>query len=183
MGELERLVDAGEIGDLNFELNSDRLSGRDAEIANLVNNALSSYMASAEYELMKYRLASDALGVVLWDMDVLDGDPVNPNNRFIWSQEFRRLLGFSNEIDFPNMLHSWSDRLHPEDKEKTLNAFAAHLNDYTGRTPYSIEYRLMKKSGEYILIKANGSTLRSADGAPIRVVGSVEDITNEIRQN
>ena len=73
-----------------------------------------------EYDLMKYKLTNDALGIGLWDMDVVSSDPVNPDNKFTWSQEFRHMLGFDDEWDFPNVTHSWSDRLHPEDKERLL---------------------------------------------------------------
>ena len=120
--------------------------------------------------------------LALWDMIVDPNDPVSGNNDFWWSNEFRKILGFTDANDFPNVLSSWSDRLHPEDKEKTLRAFAAHINDYTDRTPYNIEYRCKMKSGEYIRLKADGSTLRGDDGVPIRVIGSVEDVTDRLRK-
>ena len=179
LSDLQQLVDAGETGNLNFTLDVSRFSGKDAEMARLLNEAVNSYRASMEYNLMKYKLTSDALGVALWDMDVVGGDPVNPNNKFTWSQEFRRMLGFSNERDFPNLLSSWSDRLHPEDKDKTLNAFAAHLNDHSGRTPYDLEYRLMLKNGTFRSFHAFGTTLRNAKGTPLRVAGALEDISDK----
>ena len=37
---------------------------------------------ATEYDLMKYKLTSDALGIALWDMDVVSTDPVNPDNKF-----------------------------------------------------------------------------------------------------
>ncbi|MCL2698500.1 MAG: ATP-binding protein [Oscillospiraceae bacterium] len=132
-----------------------------------------------EYELMKYKLANNALNVALWDMDVVNGDPVNSKNKFTWSHEFRKMLGFSDENDFPNVLYSWSDRLHPEDKEKTLDAFAAHITDTTGKIPYDVEYRLMLKDGSYRDFHALGATLRGNEGVPIRVAGAVMDITEK----
>jgi len=179
IGELERLVKAGQAGDFNFKLDTEFLPQKEAEVAHMVNDALGHYRAAMEYELMKYKLAGDALGIALWDMDVEGGDPINPNNRFTWSREFRRMLGFSSEADFPNLLQSWSDRLHPEDKGRTLNAFAAHLNDHSGRTPYDLEYRLMLKNGEYRSFHAFGNTLRDGDGVPLRVAGALEDITDK----
>ncbi|MCL2069216.1 MAG: response regulator, partial [Oscillospiraceae bacterium] len=134
-----------------------------------------------EYDLMKYRLAGDALNIALWDMEATSPDPVASNNKFTWSQEFRRMLGFDNEEDFPDLLHSWSDRLHPEDKERVLDAFMAHLNDCSGKIPYNIEYRLKLKSGEYRHFHAFGNTLRGKGGVPVRVAGAVMDI-NEKKQ-
>ena len=134
-----------------------------------------------EYELMKYKLTSDALNIALWDMEVCSGDPVNPNNKFIWSPEFRQMLGYYDESDFPNVLHSWSDLLHPEDKERTLNAFAAHISDHSGKIPYDLEYRLLLKDGNYRYFRAFGATLRDSNGSPQRVAGALEDIDDRKR--
>jgi PAS domain S-box-containing protein len=130
-------------------------------------------------DIMKYKLANEALGVALWDMAVVRDDPLNPENKFFWSQEFRHMLGFDDESDFPNVLHSWSDRLHPEDKKRSLEAFIAHLNDYTGNTPYNIEYRLKLKNGDYRYFHAFGTALRDDSGAPLRVSGALIDVNEE----
>jgi PAS domain S-box-containing protein len=105
-------------------------------------------------------------------------DPIAGNSEFWWSSEFKRLLGFTNGQEFPNMLSTWTDRLHPEDKEKTITAFSEHLMDTTSDVPYCAKYRLQRKSGDYVWLKAIGSTLRDKTGMPLRVVGSVEEIGN-----
>jgi len=178
IGELERFVQAGLDGDFDITFSTARYTGRDFKILHLINQAMHNYKSSLEYELMKYKLVSDALHVALWDMDVVGGDPVNPKNRFVWSPEFRKMLGFNDERDFPNVLSSWSDRLHPQDKDRTLKAFADHLNDHSGRTPYDLEYRMMLKSGKYRTFRAFGATLRDGRGIPLRVAGALEDITD-----
>ncbi len=114
-----------------------------------------------------------------WSMNVVGKDPANPKNPFWWSQQFRRLLGYRDESDFPNTLNSWSDKLHPEDKQNALNAFSAHVSDYSGNTPFNLEYRLLHKNGEYRWFKAVGETVRESDGTPIVVAGSILDITEE----
>ena len=131
--------------------------------------------------ILKYELAGNALGIALWDMEVNSADPINPKNVFTWSDEFRHKLGFNDERDFPNILQSWSDRLHPDDKERTLEAFAAHLSDYSGETPYDLEYRLATKSGQYRFFHAFGNTLRGEFGIPLRVAGAILDITEKIQ--
>lgn len=129
--------------------------------------------------LERFDMARGMLSEGLWDMEVIAGDPVNPKNPFWWSDQFRALLGFSNENDFPNVLDSWASRLHPEDKDRTIQAFAAHLNDRSGRTPYNIDYRLQMKNGDYRWFRAQGTTLRDTQGTPLRVVGALTDITAE----
>ena len=118
---------------------------------------------------LRLNLLLKSMNVAMWEMIVNPDDPVVGNNEFWWSQELRNMLGFSDENDFPNILSSWSDRLHPEDKERTLKAFIAHLNDYTGKTPYNLEYRLMLKNGQYRHFHAFGATLRNSEGVPLKI--------------
>ena len=143
--------------------------------------ALSSALAENKYQLVKLGLVVEASKIGTWDMEVVKGDPVNPDNKFIWSEEFRQMLGFSNEEDFPNVLSSWSDKLHPDDRDRTLNAFKGHLLDLTGQTPYDLEYRLLRKNGEYGDFHAFGATVRDSEGCALRVAGALKDITEEKR--
>ncbi|MBO3142567.1 methyl-accepting chemotaxis protein [Dermatophilus congolensis] len=130
----------------------------------------------ADFVKMRFDLMTKASDIGLWDMTVEAGDPINPNNAFWWSPEFRHMLGFNDERDFPNVLDSWASRLHPEDKEQALQKFSDHLNDRTGRTPFDIEYRLQLKNGDYKWFRASGATLRGSNGVPIRVAGALHDI-------
>lgn len=131
---------------------------------------------------VRFDLVNTASSEGLWDMEVVAGDPVNPKNRFWWSQQFRNLLGFSDETDFPNVLASWAERLHPQDKQGTLDAFARHLNDKSGHTPYKVKNRLAMKDGSYRWFYAQGETLRDEQGRPVRVAGSLRDIHDELER-
>ncbi|WP_157998435.1 sigma 54-interacting transcriptional regulator [Desulfosporosinus sp. OT] len=132
-----------------------------------------------EFMIIRFELISRALTEGPWDMEVVAGDPINPTNVIWWSPQFRNLIGYSDEDDFPNVLSSWSNRLHPEDKEMALNAVFDHLNDYSGNTPYSNDYRLCLKNGEYRWFHAHGYTLRDEQGVPLRVAGTIRDIEHE----
>lgn len=132
---------------------------------------------------VRFDLVNRASSEGLWGMEVVAGDPVNPNNRFWWSQQLRNLLGFNDERDFPNVLASWADRLHPQDKQATLDAFARHLNDKSGHTPYKVKNRLAMKDGSYRWFYAQGETLRDAQGRPVRVAGSLRDIHDELQRD
>ncbi|MFC3770435.1 PAS domain-containing methyl-accepting chemotaxis protein [Paenibacillus sp. GCM10012303] len=145
------------------------------EIAGNINFALNKLRESAQDTEIRLDLVTKAIQVGLWDMLVIAGDPINPNNEFIWSDEIRRLLGYNDESDFPNILNSWASRIHPEDQEWVMKAFADHLNDHSGKTPYDIEYRLIKKTGENRWFRATGTTLRDKNGVPLRVVGALFD--------
>jgi PAS domain S-box-containing protein len=128
---------------------------------------------------LRFNYLAKNITTAIWDMEVDPQDPTGEGNAFWWSPEFRQMLGYEDEHDFPNVLHSWSDKLHPDDKQRTLEAFAAHMKDATGKTPYDVIYKVKHKKGHYLLIKASGETLRAEDGTPIRVFGTAEDITRD----
>jgi PAS domain S-box-containing protein len=142
---------------------------------------LTEQLRSNEYDIMKYKLANDALKIALWDLDIQseDKNPLNPDNKWTWSQEFRDVLGFSDENDFPNTAEVLVGQIHPEDGERVVTAFTNHIMDYTGKTPYDIEYRLKKKNGEYRLFHAFGTAQRDCTGAPFRASGAIMDITEK----
>ena len=128
-------------------------------------------------QIAKLDMAVQASKIGLWELEIIKDDPVNPANIFSWSDEFRHMLGYEDENDFPNVFASWSNLLHPDDKDRVLEAFAAYLLDKTGGLPYDVEYRLMKKDGEYSYYHAAGVTVRDKRGVLIRAVGTLADIT------
>jgi PAS domain S-box-containing protein len=131
---------------------------------------------------LRLNLLIDSMHVALWDMILpKDKEHFAGENEFWWSDEFRRMLGFNDENDFPNIHASWSDRIHPDDKEMVFKAVSDHLYDLSGKTPFNVEYRIMLKSGEYRYFRAFGETLRNKDGFPLRIAGALEDIDDRKR--
>ena len=112
-------------------------------------------------------------GIGLWDAILYEGDAMHPRARWTWSAEFRRLCGFSTEAEFPNVVQSWSDRLHPDDSAPTFAAFSGALA--TGQ-PYDTVYRLKVKDGSYRWFRATGGVLLDAQHRARRACGSLLDI-------
>jgi PAS domain-containing protein len=156
---------------------------RDAETSDATAGTVTAELVQARAQLAfleeRYSLMIAASSIGLWDISVVGGDPVSPSNEFWWSDEFRAMLGFRDVHDFPNLLDSWSARLHPDDSSWVLAAFNKHVTDKTGRTPYNVEYRLQLKSGEYRWFRGSGSTRRDPAGLAMRVAGSLIDINDE----
>ena len=124
-------------------------------------------------------LLDTASGVGLWQAVLHNADALDPQSVWTWSPEFRRLLGYSNEADFPNVCQSWSDKLHPEDVAATFAAFSGHLKDKSGASRYDVTYRLMTKLGGYRWFRATGGCRHSADGGTIRACGSLSDVHDQ----
>ena len=118
----------------------------------------------------------EMLGSGKWTMDF---DEAGAMVRVSWSDEFRRMLGYHGTDDFPNVLESWSDLLHPDDREHVLKEFGETISDYTGQKTYDVEYRLLTKNSGYRWYRAVGKPIRRPDGSPITYIGVFIDITKQ----
>ena len=82
----------------------------------------------------------------------------------VWSDELRRLLGYENEAEAPNMLSVAHDLIHPEDLGKVIKSFSIACKDLSGQSKYDIEYRVRAKDGVYHWFRGAGSYARPQSG-------------------
>ncbi len=134
-----------------------------------LSNAIKSLANSEE----RYRLVVDGLSVGIWDW-------VIATNELYWSARYKEIIGSKTELE--DTYGEWEDRLHPDDKEATVSALKNHLKF---KTPYEMEYKLRCDDGNYVWIRAQGKAVWDKDGNPVRMVGSIEDITwrKQIEEN
>ncbi|MCL2499973.1 MAG: ATP-binding protein [Defluviitaleaceae bacterium] len=130
-----------------------------------------------EKQLFRINLVTKATNIGLWYMEVNNEDPLNPDNTIAWTDGFRYFLGYKDENDFPNRVSSISKCIHPEDKDRILTILAEHLSDKTGKTPFDVEYRLIKHSGDCAYVRDTGETIRDEAGNAIYAAGAIRDIT------
>ncbi|MDR2590689.1 MAG: hypothetical protein LBC71_06865, partial [Oscillospiraceae bacterium] len=93
----------------NLEARIKDLEAYNAEIIQELNQK-HELIFQHEMLLAKSQLVVKATKIGLWDTEFLGDDPFSPDNVFIWSDEFRQMLGFEDENDFPNVQGSWSNR-------------------------------------------------------------------------
>ncbi len=145
----------------------------DARTARLAQERLEA-LEALEHETTALKLVHEILRSGMWTMEF---DPQGKMVSVFWSQEFRTMIGYHDEKDFPNALSSWSDLLHPEDHDQVLRQYYAVIGDYTGKSLYDVEYRLLTKNRGYRWFRATGKLSRREDGTPITYVGMFVDIT------
>lgn len=102
----------------------------------------------------------------LWDWDV-------GTNEVYYAPRFKEMLGFT-DPEFPSVFSSFESRLHPDDRDRTLQNLQQHI-EHQG--PFDVQYRLCTKSGDYRWFHARGQANWDAHGRPLRVAGSIRDIT------
>ena len=132
--------------------------------------------AALQNEAASLDTIHEMLGSGKWTMDF---DEAGAMVRVSWSDEFRRMLGYNSTDDFPDVLESWSDLLHPDDREHVLKEFSDTISDYTGQKTYDVEYRLLTKNSGYRWYQAVGKPIRRPDGSPISYIGVFIDITKQ----
>ena len=104
------------------------------------------------------------LGHWVWEIE---------SNEVRWSDETYRILGFR-PGEFDNPQGQFEKRVHPDDWERVDATIKSSLE--TGR-PFEMEYRIVWPDGSirYVLGKADVET--DASGKPLRLVGTLQDIT------
>ncbi|MGZ9189944.1 MAG: PAS domain S-box protein, partial [Nitrospira sp.] len=120
----------------------------------------------------RLRLALTAANQGLYDINIQTGEcVVNP--------EYARMLGYD-PIEFSETNTAWLERLHPDDREEVYRTY----EDYVAgrRDEYRVEYRQLTKSGDWKWILSHGKIVSlSADGHPLRMLGTYTDITERKR--
>ena len=122
--------------------------------------------AALRYSEKRNELAVQGLSIGLWDWNVATND-------LYWSPRFKEIAGIDNKT-FTARLSDFSERLHPEDKDEILGRLKQHLEH---KAPYDVEYRLKRADGSYVWVHGCGQAEWDESGKPLRMVGSVEDIT------
>lgn len=119
-------------------------------------------------------------GVGLWDAVLYQGDPTHPKTTVTWSDQLRRLIGFTSVADFPNNLEAWSSRLHPDEVEKVFAEIGQALQDPERKGKYLSRYRLKMLDGSWRWFCGMGGVEFDRSGIAYRMCGSMIDITTEV---
>jgi PAS domain S-box-containing protein len=115
----------------------------------------------------RLRLALAAASQGLYDLNLETGEATV-------SPEYAAMLGYD-PADFRESLVSWRQRLHPDDQARA----GSLLEDYlAGREEaYRVEFRLRTRDGRWKWVLSLGQIeQRSADGTPLRMLGTHTDI-------
>ncbi|MFN7179008.1 PAS domain-containing protein [Hyphomonas sp.] len=125
--------------------------------------------ARARLNEERYQMLSRSTNDVVWDFDVLSG-------LVTWNENFRRLAGAPDSL-LVDQLTSWTDRLHPEDRDRVLATFWGAIRG--DAETWTDEYRFLRDDGDVRFVLDRGFISRDETGGPLRIVGSMVDITQQ----
>ncbi len=113
-------------------------------------------------------LATEMAEIGAWDLDVRA-------NILSWSDRTRAMFGISPGA--PCSMDDFYAGLHPDDLDATTRAFLSALDPQV-RATYDVEYRTIgKEDGRIRHVVARGKAIFDADGACLRAVGAVMDVS------
>lgn len=119
----------------------------------------------------RFRLIARATNDVVWDWDLLAG-------RIWWNDTMRSLFGYEIDQLAPGP-ESWISKIHVEDADRVLAGIYAVI-DGEG-TAWEDEYRFLRADGTAAVVADRGFVIRAPDGKAIRMLGSMQDITERRR--
>lgn len=97
------------------------------------------------------------------------------DDRVIFSREWKQQIGYE-EADLPDQLDVWTSRLHPDDRERVLQAAVGLWTDVS--RGHELEYRLRHRDGSYRWISARFRPHVDDDGQFDRLVVTHLDVTD-----
>ncbi len=111
----------------------------------------------------------EASGVGTWDWNVQTGET-------IFNQRWAEMVGYTLEELSPVSIQTWLDLAHPDDAQQSDLLLEKHFKGELEN--YEFEGRMKHKNGHWIWILDRGKVLaRTADGKPLRMLGTHTDIT------
>jgi PAS domain S-box-containing protein len=119
----------------------------------------------------RLQIAIEATGLGLWEYDIVaDG--------LAWDARTREIYGIG--PDGPVTFASYSAALHPDDAEAQQAIYEAALRgENAGR--YIREHRIIIPDGRSRWIEGAGRVVFDQGGQPLRVLGTVRDVTERVR--
>ena len=116
--------------------------------------------------LLRYELVLEGTADGFWDWNIVTGEDFH-------SPRYKELLGYGPD-DLLDRIDSFEAIVHPDDLPRVRAAQKAHLGH---GAEYNIELRLRTKQGDYKWFVSRGRSKRDGNQKPIRMSGSIVDIT------
>ncbi|MFY7829269.1 MAG: PAS domain S-box protein [Flectobacillus sp.] len=117
----------------------------------------------------RYTMVSNATIGVVWDVNLVNREVVRSGDTFLHTHGYDE-LSFTSDFSF------WAKRVHPEDIKDLENVIKLHLESKSIKF-WEYEYRFQNGDGKYFYVHDRGSVIYDDNGAPVRMLGTMMDIT------
>jgi PAS domain S-box-containing protein len=118
----------------------------------------------------RFELAARASRDLIYDYDV-------PTDRIAWGQNSHEVFGVAHE-ELGRTIPAWEARIHPEDLPRVQAKLQVAID---AGTTYEDEYRFRRGDGSWAITRDRGLVITGPDGRAVRMIGSMEDVTEQRR--
>ncbi|HII00994.1 TPA: PAS domain-containing protein, partial [Methanosarcinaceae archaeon] len=115
----------------------------------------------------RFRAVAERTGQLVYDYDVR-------TNQSSWEGAIEELTGYSYEEFQKFIPEVWAEHLHPEDRQRAVEA---HKKCLEIGEEFHEEYRLRREDGSYFYAEDNGFYLKDENGKVYRAPGVIKDVT------
>src|SRR5262245_60775632 len=112
------------------------------------------------------RRALSAGRVGMWEWDIASGVVT-------WSREVLSIFGIER---FGGTVQSWTELVHPGDRELTKVVIERTLRDPSA-SEFRLEHRALHPSGKLVWVEGRGEVKRAPGGEALTIIGIVQDVT------
>lgn len=161
----------GELIDVLVEGSSVDFEGRPARMVTIVDRTAEIRAQQAnERSIARFDIVSKATSDAIWDWDMETGE-------VSWNQGIKGIFGYKRT----SFDEAWrSSRIHPDDRPRVMEQVKAVM--LAGGKRMKIEYRFLCADGSYRTVLDRAFILFNIKGQPLRMIGSMQDITERIKQ-
>ncbi len=121
-------------------------------------------------EKQRFELVAETTSDVIWDLDF-------ENEELWWSQGFEETFGYERKGLRENY-KAWEQYIHPEDREKITRSSNQALE--SDAEQLTLQYRLIKADESIAHIVDRAIIIRDNEGKPVRMIGTMDDITERV---
>lgn len=112
-----------------------------------------------------------------WSVDLTKDRWDDPNAKVLFSKSYKKMLGYENDAEFPDVIDSIRSRIHPEDEQKVAETMRKMLMDVNNNSVIKMEYRMRHKNGQYIWVNSSNTVIWGKDGKAAMIAGTGVNVT------
>lgn len=160
----------GEMVFVCVEGNSISFEGKNARLVMIIDRTAEIRAKQAmEESIERFNIVSKATSDAIWDLNILTG-------AMSWNRGIAGIFGHKRATYTEKW---WRNHVHPEDLEAVVKAVGFLIKNRKQRI--KVEYRFRCADGSYRFVQDRAFILFDQLDQPIRIIGSMQDITEQVR--
>ena len=156
---------------VSIELNHYKESGNSFTVCFIRTLTEKELVISTLYKIQERLEISQSLAHIgTWDWNII-------NETLLWTDEIYRIFGLTPQ-EFSATYEAFIAYIHPDDRQSVIDAVNASITD---DAPYEIKHRILLPGGKIKHVLEKGRVIRDENSTPIRMIGAVLDITQQVK--